>query len=434
MGLVKSKLSRRAAAYAISEPDSPSKKGGAGGKAKLKAAAEKQSAGKSTKHAITKLGGNIKSCPGPPRPKLDPKDFMFTGLRGQTKVKLPGSINGQQFIIDDCEGCDLYVLDHCAMVTVDNCKDCRIFVGPTESSIFIRDSSGCSCAVICRQLRTRDCKDCSILLHCRTKPIIESSSELRFGCYSWRYKGLQQQLEAAKMSVLHNFWSYVYDFTPNNSGGSSGGGGKSGSGSGNGGGASNSSKANWQFLEPEVSVTTLLANMPKEVRQLADNAENDPPSALTTWGARPQAPLEQTGYLFVLFPGQHKECTWQFIAAACRSSSSTATGSSTDTTATAAAAAASSSSSSGGLLLHTNEALLSSDLARQLCIAANWDQQRAAAMGSAVPAVGLEVAIIGEADHYERLKKLAALAEQLGGCYTVLETPADMFRHLGVDG
>jgi hypothetical protein len=31
------------------------------------------------------------------------------------------------------QGCELYVMDACAMVTIDDCKDCRIFIGPTES-------------------------------------------------------------------------------------------------------------------------------------------------------------------------------------------------------------------------------------------------------------------------------------------------------------
>lgn len=31
------------------------------------------------------------------------------------------------------QGCDLYVMDACAMVTIDDCRDCRIFIGPTES-------------------------------------------------------------------------------------------------------------------------------------------------------------------------------------------------------------------------------------------------------------------------------------------------------------
>jgi hypothetical protein len=35
--------------------------------------------------------------------RLDPKDFMAQKLDGQTVIKPPGSINGQQFIIEDCK-------------------------------------------------------------------------------------------------------------------------------------------------------------------------------------------------------------------------------------------------------------------------------------------------------------------------------------------
>lgn len=71
------------------------------------------------------------------------------------------------------------MLDHCGQVTIDDCTNCNIFVGPTDGSVFMRDCSGCRCAVVCRQLRTRDCKDVDFLLYCRTKPIIESSSKVR---------------------------------------------------------------------------------------------------------------------------------------------------------------------------------------------------------------------------------------------------------------
>jgi len=37
------------------------------------------------------------------RAKLDPKDYMIDGQNGETFCKLPGSINGQQFIIQNCE-------------------------------------------------------------------------------------------------------------------------------------------------------------------------------------------------------------------------------------------------------------------------------------------------------------------------------------------
>jgi len=48
--------------------------------------------------------------------KLDPKDFMFSKLKGQVCIKEPGSINGQQFIIEDCEDCDIYLCDQTATV------------------------------------------------------------------------------------------------------------------------------------------------------------------------------------------------------------------------------------------------------------------------------------------------------------------------------
>lgn len=70
--------------------------------------------------------------------------------QGETRVKLPGSVAGQQFIIDGCQDCDFYIMDACAMVTVDDCTNCRIFVGPTRSSIFLRNCAGCSCAFLCR--------------------------------------------------------------------------------------------------------------------------------------------------------------------------------------------------------------------------------------------------------------------------------------------
>jgi len=37
------------------------------------------------------------------RAKADPKDYMIDGQNGETFYKLPGSLNGQQFIIQNCE-------------------------------------------------------------------------------------------------------------------------------------------------------------------------------------------------------------------------------------------------------------------------------------------------------------------------------------------
>ena len=37
------------------------------------------------------------------RAKLDPKDYSISNVTGETAGKLPGEINGQQFIIQNCQ-------------------------------------------------------------------------------------------------------------------------------------------------------------------------------------------------------------------------------------------------------------------------------------------------------------------------------------------
>ncbi|CAN0462827.1 unnamed protein product, partial [Scytosiphon promiscuus] len=53
-------------------------------------------------------------------------------------VKEPGCIGGQQFIVEECSGSEVYLLDHTAALTIDVCVDCRIFAGPCESRYTIR--------------------------------------------------------------------------------------------------------------------------------------------------------------------------------------------------------------------------------------------------------------------------------------------------------
>ena len=75
------------------------------------------------------------------------------------------------------QDCTFWLLDHSAAVSIDDCNNCKIYVGPVESrcgmlptlcsqllctrqpilpvccSVFVRDCRGCCCSVICRQFR-----------------------------------------------------------------------------------------------------------------------------------------------------------------------------------------------------------------------------------------------------------------------------------------
>ncbi|CAF1085523.1 unnamed protein product, partial [Didymodactylos carnosus] len=121
---------------------------------------------------------------------LNKKDYILDKLKDQTIIRLPGQINGQQFIIQNCESCTIYIFDHVGQIQIDDCKHCKIFIGPVKGSLFIRDSQNCSLATICQQFRTRDCHELNVFLSCVSQPIIESSHHIRFGCLMYKYDKL----------------------------------------------------------------------------------------------------------------------------------------------------------------------------------------------------------------------------------------------------
>ncbi|KAL5007276.1 hypothetical protein ScPMuIL_016082 [Solemya velum] len=147
------------------------------------------------------------------RDTLNVKDYILDGVKGETVGRLPGTVNGQQFVIQNCQDCNIYIFDHTATVTVDDCVNCNVFLGPIKTSVFIRDCKNCKFVVACQQFRTRDCSQIDIFLCCGTQPIIESSSGMRFGCFQYFYPQLAGQFEMASLSVYNNSWSTIHDFT-----------------------------------------------------------------------------------------------------------------------------------------------------------------------------------------------------------------------------
>ena len=145
---------------------------------------------------------------------VDASEYMFENQKNVIEAKMPGKINGQQFVIQNCEDCQLYLFDYSATVTVDDCVGCKIFIGPSKGSVYIRDCKDCSFIVSCQQFRTRDCKRLEVFLCCNTQPIIESSTSMRFACFQYNYPELEGQFDSAGLSIFNNNWSSIHDFTP----------------------------------------------------------------------------------------------------------------------------------------------------------------------------------------------------------------------------
>jgi len=141
-------------------------------------------------------------------------DYTIEQVRSAEAGRQPGQIGGQQFIVRDCQQARLYLLDAINTITVDDCTDCLLVLGPVKGSVFLRDCKRCRVVVACGQFRTRDCQQVDTYLHCATQPIIEASTGMRFACYQLFYPQLQDQFSAAALNVFNNCWSNLHDFTP----------------------------------------------------------------------------------------------------------------------------------------------------------------------------------------------------------------------------
>ena len=131
-------------------------------------------------------------------------------------MKKPGSVQGQPFVIDNCNDCTLLVLDHCAQAQIDNVSDSKIFIGASSDSVFVRNCSNSTFTVACGQLRTRDCQNCTFNLYCKTEPVIETSSYMKFGPFNGAYPGHRGNLLDAGLegdeSIIDDKWQNVFDF------------------------------------------------------------------------------------------------------------------------------------------------------------------------------------------------------------------------------
>lgn len=154
----------------------------------------------------------------PPKKKVDKERFQVRNRKGERITRLDGEIDGLDFYIESCEGCHIFLLDRMEQIIVEACQDCTLVLGPVAGSIFLRECVGCQVKVACRQFRTRDCRDCDILILLPGSPTIEASQSLRFGPLLESYRGFGAQLEAAGLSRIFSQgavcnWRQIYDFS-----------------------------------------------------------------------------------------------------------------------------------------------------------------------------------------------------------------------------
>jgi len=78
-------------------------------------------------------------------------------------------LDGQQFQIHNCKGCNIYVHDYHTTSQIYGCSNCYIVMGPCTSSCQIIDTSDCTIVITTQQLRIRGCKNLKIMTYSSTE-------------------------------------------------------------------------------------------------------------------------------------------------------------------------------------------------------------------------------------------------------------------------
>ena len=143
--------------------------------------------------------------------------YTFKKQQGTAEAPLvlrkePGTIDGQPFEMAELSDCTVVLLDHSEAIQVDYLTNCRVFIGACCDSVFIRNCTGCTFTMACKQLRTRECVDCTFYLYTMTEPVIELSSDVRFAPFNGAYPEHPEHMAEAGLDPATNLWFAVFDF------------------------------------------------------------------------------------------------------------------------------------------------------------------------------------------------------------------------------
>ena len=139
--------------------------------------------------------------------------YSFTERNGEFLCKTGGDIDGQAFNLSRLTDCEVQLLDHSDQVLADYLQGCRVFIGPSAGSVFLRNCENCSITVAAKQLRTRDCKNCRFYVYSKTEPVIEMTEDIEVRRFNGSYDGMEMHFRAANLDMAVNNWSNIHDFS-----------------------------------------------------------------------------------------------------------------------------------------------------------------------------------------------------------------------------
>ncbi|PWA34132.1 CARP motif-containing protein [Artemisia annua] len=136
----------------------------------------------------------------------------FRSIENEVLIKEFKGAEIGEYVLSDLTNCEVRLTGCFRTLFINRLKNCKIYVGPVLGSILIEEVEGCLFVLASHQIRIHHAKGTDFYLRCRSRPIIEQSSGVRFAPYCLCYDGIENDLKESNLYDDTGSWANVDDF------------------------------------------------------------------------------------------------------------------------------------------------------------------------------------------------------------------------------
>lgn len=141
------------------------------------------------------------------------KDLIVRQQKGIKRIVLESEYEGKDKVyLLNIENCDIYLPFVMKALYIKNVYHSRIYVGFVEGASFFISTNNSSYHVWTHQTRIHKATNCSFFLHAKQGPIIEDSTNVKFGPYMFDYPNRSLHEESCGFKHTLNVYHKVSDF------------------------------------------------------------------------------------------------------------------------------------------------------------------------------------------------------------------------------
>ena len=111
----------------------------------------------------------------PPASPTNGPVVRLCNLQGQSVKRTIGQVTGQSLLFENFKQCKVVIADSQDEVSLVNCTDCTVFLGPTRNTVTVSACKNLVLSCITSHLTVTNSERCQIAAYAATSPVVEDS-------------------------------------------------------------------------------------------------------------------------------------------------------------------------------------------------------------------------------------------------------------------